>query len=293
MTARVLQTTSPAGIDRRLLPWRLWEKSKKYGIWDPGSIDFTRDREDWSRLAVDERELLLHLVAMFQAGEESVTLDLLPLILAIAREGRLEEEMFLTAFLWEEAKHVETFRLFLDVVVEEKRDLTACHTPAYRKIFYEELPAALANLLADSSPIAIAKAAVTYNLVVEGMLAETGYRVFALTLEKNGILPGFQQAIGLVRRDESRHLAYGVYLLSRLVAEHGDPVWQAIERRMSDLLEPTLATIAEVFARFPDPPFGLQIDEFTNFAQSQFANRLARIERARRLTLEEIQHGEE
>lgn len=35
---------------------------------------------------------------MFQAGEESVTLDLLPLIQVIAGEGRIEEEMFLTSF---------------------------------------------------------------------------------------------------------------------------------------------------------------------------------------------------
>jgi ribonucleoside-diphosphate reductase beta chain len=32
--------------------------------------------------------------------------------MVIAQEGRLEEEMFLTSFLWEEAKHVEFFSRF-------------------------------------------------------------------------------------------------------------------------------------------------------------------------------------
>ena len=40
------------------------------------------------------KERLLPLILGFQAGEEAVTLDLLPLIMTMAREGRLEEEMF-------------------------------------------------------------------------------------------------------------------------------------------------------------------------------------------------------
>ena len=60
---------------------------------------------------------------LFQAGEESVTLDLLPLILAIANEGRLEEEMFLTSFLWEEAKHTDFFSRFLAEVAGVTDDL--------------------------------------------------------------------------------------------------------------------------------------------------------------------------
>lgn len=293
MSERILKTTSERGLDRRLLPWRLWEKAKKHGIWDPQDIDFSRDREDWRRLAPLEREVLLHLIAMFQGGEESVTLDLLPLIMVVAREGRLEEEIFLTAFLWEEAKHVETFRHFLDHVAEAKGDLTRYHTPNYRRIMYQELPRSLARLLDDSSPEAVAEASVTYNIVVEGMLAETGYRAFATILGQQGLMPGFQEAIGWVRRDESRHLAYGVYLLSRLVAEHGERVWQTIERRMTDLLLPTLDAVVEIFAAFPEMPFGLQMDDFTGYAQSQFENRLRRIEQARHLSLHEVLRGGE
>ena len=93
---------------------RLYHKAKKLGIWDPQSIDFTQDILDWQHLKDTEKESLLQLTALFQAGEECVTLDLLPLVMVIAREGRLEEEMFLTTFLWEEAKHTEFFRRFLE-----------------------------------------------------------------------------------------------------------------------------------------------------------------------------------
>jgi ribonucleoside-diphosphate reductase beta chain len=282
------RTTSPAGLDHSLLPMRLWHKAKQLGVWDPRAIDLSPDARDWQRLDAGERDLLLRLTSLFQAGEESVVLDLLPLILVIAREGRLEEEMYLTSFLWEEAKHVEAFRRFLDEVADEHTDLSRYHTPSYRRIFYEELPAAMERLHTDASPVAQAEASVTYNMIVEGVLAETGYRAYDALLQRNGIMPGMQEVIGHLRRDESRHLAYGIFLLSRLVAEHGEPVWDAIERRLEILLEPAMGTIAEIFAEYETMPFGLQIEEFTEFALNQFQARVNRLERARDQSLAQI-----
>ena len=34
-------------INKESLPYRLYEKAKKYGIWNPADIDFSQDREDW------------------------------------------------------------------------------------------------------------------------------------------------------------------------------------------------------------------------------------------------------
>jgi ribonucleoside-diphosphate reductase beta chain len=278
------RTTSPAGLDHASLPMRLWHKAKKLGVWDPRAIDLAQDARDWERLEEGERDLLLRLTSLFQAGEESVTLELLPLILVIAQEGRLEEEMYLTSFLWEEAKHVEAFRRFFDEIAGEHSDLSRYHTPSYRHIFYEALPAAMQRLRSDASPVAQAEASVTYNMIVEGVLAETGYRAYDALLQRNRLMPGMQQVIGNLRRDEARHIAYGIFLLSRLVAEHGDPVWQAVEERLNLLLEPALGMIAEVFASYEVMPFGLQIEEFTDFALKQFQARVARLERARSQT---------
>ncbi len=278
---RSFTTTSPRGLDHRLLPMRLWHKSKKLGIWDPRDIDFSQDRRDWLGLDLQEQDTLLRLSSLFQAGEESVTVDLLPLIMTMAEERRLEDEIYLTAFLWEEAKHVEIFRRFLDEVAEDRSDLSRYHTPSYQVIFGEALPLALARLRHDRSPVAQAEASVTYNMIVEGVLAETGYHAYHAILERHGIMPGMQQAVALLKRDESRHLAYGVYLLSRLVAEHGEPVWEAIQSRMGLLLEPALGVVSEIFAAYPAMSFGLEIGEFTDFALAQFQARSQRIERAR------------
>lgn len=288
MPTREYQTTSPRGLDHDLPPMRLWRIAKKHGIWNPEDIDFSRDVQDWQGLSDEERRSLIHLSSLFQAGEESVTLDLLPLIQVIAAEGRLEEEMFLTSFLWEEAKHVELFRRFLDEVAGDKTDLSHFHGASYRTIFYDELPRAMARLADDPSPAAQAEASVTYNMIVEGVLAETGYHSYHATLTRNGILPGMQQAVARLKSDEARHLAYGVFLLSRLVAEGGDEVWQVIEARMSQLLGPAIGIIGEFFAAYEVMPFGLELEEFTDFATRQFQHRFERIERARRQTLDEI-----
>jgi ribonucleoside-diphosphate reductase beta chain len=237
-----------------------------------------------------EKATLLHLTSLFQAGEECVTLDLVPLILVIAQEGRLEEEMFLTTFLWEEAKHTEFFRRFLDEVAHEESDLHHYHPPSYRKIFYEELPQAMQALLADQSLQAQARAVITYNMIVEGVLGETAYYGYFNMLERNKIMPGLKQALGYIKRDESRHIAYGVFLISRLVAQ--DPaLWPFIEQKMNELLVPGLAMVNELFEGYEELeeiPFGLKMEEYLNYATVQFSKRFQRIQRAREQTVEQL-----
>ncbi|MGL4650731.1 MAG: R2-like ligand-binding oxidase [Caldilineaceae bacterium] len=273
--------TTGRGLDRTSAPMRLFEKAKRYGIWNPSELDLTQDQRDWQRLDPLERTVLCHLTALFQAGEEAVTADILPLLLIMSREGRVEEELYLTTFLFEEAKHTDFFRRFFDEVAgPEAGDLTRFHTPSYRALVYEALPAAMAHLLEDPSPAAQVRASVTYNMIVEGVLAETGYHAYAAALERNGLLPGQSRGIRLLQQDESRHIAYGVYLISRLVA--ADPaLWDVAEATMNDLLPHALGVVGDTFGCYEQMPFGLVEDEFIDFALGQFNKRLARIERAR------------
>ncbi len=289
-SSRTLQSTSVVGLRYDLFPMRLWEKAKRLGTWNPSDIDFTRDRADWLTLAPDEQDMLLRLTSLFQAGEECVTLDILPLLDVISQEGRLEEQLYLTSFLWEEAKHVEAFRRFFDHVAEEHSDLTRFHSPSYHTIFAIELPGAMGRLRTDASPIAQARASATYNMIVEGVLAETGYHTYHRVLTTRGLMPGMQRVAALLKADESRHLAYGIFLLSRLVAEHGDSVWDAITTRMEELLPSAIAIINEAFSAYPPDriPFGLEPETFVTFATGQFQRRMERIERARHQSIAQI-----
>lgn len=289
MATRSSFRTTSGGLSTEALPMRLYEKAKRLGTWDPSAIDLERDRAGWPALTEPQQEAILQITALFVAGEEAVTLDLLPLVLAIAREGRLEEELFLTTFLFEEGKHTQFFRRFLDEVAGAPTDLDRWMTPTYRTLFAEELPRSMAALLDDSSPAAQARAAVTYNMIIEGVLAETGYQVYHDALEEQGLLPGLREGLAHVKRDESRHIAYGVYLLSRLVA--ADPeLWPVVEERMNELLPLALAFVEETFEPYPDKvtPFGITLEQVTSWATSQFGKRYARIERSRGRPIAEL-----
>ncbi len=246
-----------------------------------------QDAADWRRLDPLEREVLLHLTALFQAGEEAVTNDIVPLLLAVSREGRVEEELYLTTFLFEEAKHTDFFRRFLDTVVGCAADLSRFHGDSYRQLIYVALPVSMQRLLVDRAPAAQLRAAVTYNMIVEGVLAETGYHAYLAALERNGLLPGQCRGIRLVKQDESRHIAYGIFLISRLLGADPD-LWYVAEATMNELLPLALGVVGETFGAYAVMPFGLELEEFTDFALNQFNKRLARIERARTATEAEV-----
>ena len=282
-------TVSGKGLDWDSVPMRLFQKAKKLGTWDPQAIDFSKDRPDWESFTDVERDFLLRTLSLFQAGEEGVTSDLLPLIMAVADEGRLEEEMFLTSFLWEEAKHVEFFRRWLDDVARAKDDLAHYMTPSYKQLFLVELPQALNALKTDRSTEAQIRASVTYNMIIEGVLAETGYHGFRLSLEANHKLPGLLEGIRLLARDESRHIRYGVFLIDRLINASPDG-WEVMNQRMNELLGPALSVVSEFWEFYDDNngPFGQKMETYIEFASTQFDKRMKVLERDRGKSLEEI-----
>jgi len=271
---------------------RLWQKAKRLGTWDPQGLDLTRDVEDWARFTPVETEFILRTVALFQAGEEAVTLDLLPLIETIAAEGRIEEEMYLTSFLWEEAKHVEFFRRWLDDVAAARGDLWRYVTPSYERLFVDELPAAMGALRTDRSVTTQIRASTTYNMIIEGVLAETGYHGFRQSLQQTGQLPGLLEGITLIARDESRHIRYGVYLLNRLIASTPDG-WDVMNARMNELLGPAMGVVSEFWDHFdPDNgPFGLGMQAFLDVASNLFDRRMRVLERDRGKSLAEIERA--
>lgn len=283
------QTTNGTGLNRDSLPMRLWEKAKKYGIWNPASIDFSQDKIDYQSLDDNEREFLMQTIGQFQAGEEAVTVDLLPLIMTVAKEGRMEEEIFLTSFLWEEAKHVDGFNRFINEVTDFGGvDIDHMMVPSYRLIFDQMLPDALDALKDDPSPVNQVIASTTYNMIIEGVLAETGYYGLFAALDEKQMMPGLREFVGKLKQDESRHIAYGIYLISRLVAENGEEVWDAFNDTMNKLMMPAMQVVSEGYEKFEVVPFGMDQEELMAYAMGQFQKRLARIQKARTQSIEEL-----
>jgi ribonucleoside-diphosphate reductase beta chain len=256
MTETRTRYTSPSGIDRDALPWRLWEKAKKL-FWDPSELDFSKDKADWDAMSDETRAMMILGARGFMVGEEAVTLDILPLVRAISDEGRLEETIFLTSFVLEEAKHVDFFRSWFDAVGADPSSLPGIGGygdgnggGGAADIFAGELERVMTRLDNDRSPEAFLDAGITYNQFIEGVAAIAGYKGWAKFLEANGNpFPGFQEGLGLVQRDERRHIAYGTYLCRRVLAANPD-LWPFVEERWAYLTAPYLANRAPGRGRY-------------------------------------------
>lgn len=289
MTRNQFGSLTAGGMNWDSLPLKLFAGGNAK-FWDPAGLDFSADRADLEALPEREREMATRLCAQFIAGEESVTQDIQPFMAAMRAEGRLGDEMYLTQFAFEEAKHTQAFRLWLDAVgLTEDLHGYLDDLPSYRTIFYEKLPESLDALRSDPSPAAQIRASVTYNHIVEGMLALTGYYAWNKVCGQRGILPGMQRLIRHIGDDERRHMAWGTFTCRRHVAAD-DANWAVFEAQMNELLPLALGVTQDGFALYDDGdvPFDLSVDEFVAYSADKGMRRFGTISSARGRPLAEI-----
>src|SRR6476620_10154711 len=172
--------------------YELWEKQN----WVSQTIDFTKDREDWSRFTDEERTNMAWNLSSFFVGEERVTTQFTGLVAAYEDQS---EEAFLTTQQVDEARHAQHFNRFYEQVVgydgtfdkrleRAREDLN----DAFLVLFDEHLVDACDRLLADRTDReAKVDFVTTYHMVIEGTLALTGQYYITDWMEKNGIFPGF------------------------------------------------------------------------------------------------------
>jgi putative sterol carrier protein len=202
-----------------------WER----GNWAATELDFSRDHQDWAqRMTETQRRGALWSYSMFLHGEDSVADNLSPYIDAAPLE---EQKYFLATQQVDEARHAVFFDRFMREVLEYDsvtvRDSLARTQPeltwGFRNLF-ALLDRTADELRRDRSKPKLAAAVTLYHLVVEATVAQTGQHFIADYLERDGLMPGFAAGMANVANDEQRHIAFGVKLLSDLVA--ADPECQ-------------------------------------------------------------------
>ena len=251
--------------------FQLYTNSKRLA-WDPAAVDLTRDAADWTVIrrdfATEEYARQLHqLCAFFLAGEESVTSTLAPLLGAVSRlRLGVDIECYLTSQIYEEAKHFEFFsRYFREVLGEESFALVSALTAAPQAVLIDDLDATTDRVRAETDPAtlraALVEAVTHYMGVVEAMLARTGYVGAGDALAARNWLPGLQEGFRLIRRDEGRHVSFGIHFLREMTTAHPElvPVVQStFERHLPNVL----ATV-QAFD-YPHPI--VDLDKLTQYA---------------------------
>ena len=229
--------------------FQLYTNSKRLA-WDPAAVDLSLDRESWESIKRDyptERyaEQILRLCALFHAGEESVTHTLAPYLAAVARGGYgLDIEMFLTSQIYEEARHFEFFARYVrEVFQDDAVAMDAYLDGAPRAVLLDDLDAISDRLRRENDLDALRPLLVEgvthYMGVVEAMLARTGYVGAHDSLAARGWLPGLQEGFRLIRRDEGRHVAFGIHFIAEQCAANpafATIVQDTFERHMPNVL---------------------------------------------------------
>lgn len=278
-------------IDFESFPLRLFHKGRSLA-WDPFDFDLTQDKRDWHTLSTDEQDIILRTVIGFLVGERAVAHDLAPLQQALRRErGRMEEEMYLTQQQYEEANHVEFFQNWMNEVLPgvPGRDIPF---PVPRdggrrqgRLLADQLPRAMQAVRDDPSPEVQMRASVTYHMIVEGVLAEFGYQFFYRSLKKRGILPGLVAGIHQIQRDEVRHIAYGNFLIQRLIRERPE-LEKVFDEEMDALRQPAYDSSMAFFDSYEaDTPFGLEPAEFETLFNQLFEARRMVVKRGETVAL--------
>jgi ribonucleoside-diphosphate reductase beta chain len=250
-------------------------KHAVYNHWDPYE-DVSRelletDRERSIDADGDEADFFetMQYLALFGAGEEAVTEDLAPLSVAL---DDVDDQMFIASQLYEEAKHTQFFDRYWREVIYPVAEANGYEKvpPTDQRFFpdgyvelFDRTEAAMERLLTDDTPENRVRAYCHYHLVVESVLAQTGYYGITTVMGPEADdavsrpdadtphLPGLVKGINFIRSDEGRHVGFGMQKVQEHIADDG--VDQAVVQEILQELMPLVAETVSVGDGLVDP----------------------------------------
>ncbi|MDP9222885.1 MAG: ribonucleotide-diphosphate reductase subunit beta, partial [Actinomycetota bacterium] len=198
--------------------YRLWEQNP----WSATQIDLTTDKNHWrERLTSRQREAVLWQYAMFLMSEERAAGALTTVLDASPGFG---ETIFLSTQIVDEARHHVFFDRFMREVASQGHDTASTLKAVKRHLSWgftqvlAELDKTVESLRKKPKDrVLLTQTVVLYHVIIEGALAVPERQFIPRYIEKAGILPGLNEGMKNVFRDETRHVAFGVKFLSDLI----------------------------------------------------------------------------
>lgn len=283
-------------------PVRYFENAV-YRHWNPDQIDLSKDSdrilEMVDEYGEDSFDRIKGGLRGFQIGEEAVTDDLAPLAMALPD---IEDQMFITTQLYEEAKHTYHFDRYWREVIHEVEDELGMertyptdfeenidednmesgmeYIESYEELF-ERNEAAVEACVEDPSPETISNALCHYHLVIEGVAAQSGYfSMHSLYGDNEAVpemphLPGLTEGFDNIRADEGRHVGFGMYKLKEYVSE-GEVEPETIQGTVMELVELVKDIVAPEDQQYDHLP-GLDQEVVEEYATNKHLERMEQI----------------
>jgi ribonucleoside-diphosphate reductase beta chain len=231
-------------LDQEIMAGPIYRKYEKAArtFWNPKDMEYELDAADWGRMTDEQRSGMATITVRFEAGEQEVTDELLPMLAAAHALGRFDWVMYVSTFMQEEARHSEFFTQWHARVAGL---LTPAEKAAYwpprehtvdpRGRFqvgepvYEGLPKYGNRLRAaveagDEAAIegAFVQFATLYCGWIEGVLTMPSYEIVIDTTELWGVLPVLRQGFRRILADEGRHITFGTHSCRILIEKNPD-----------------------------------------------------------------------
>jgi ribonucleoside-diphosphate reductase beta chain len=266
--------------------YRKYEKATRK-IWDAKQLDYEQDSADWARMTDAQREGITTITVRFEAGEQEVTDELLPMLAAAHALGRFDWVMYLATFMIEEARHSEFFTLW-------HARVPGLHTPADKAAHwplrehtvdpggrfkvgepvYIGLPEYGAKLSAavesgDEAAIegAFVQFATLYCAWVEGVLTMPSYEIVIDTTTLWDVLPTLRQGFRNILSDEGRHITFGTQACRILIEKNR--AYEALAHEVIDEYRGNAVGMLEYQRKVP----GLDLDKYQRQKVRHYLNR--------------------
>jgi ribonucleoside-diphosphate reductase beta chain len=260
----------PIDYSQREKSFELYRKGKREGTWDPDDYDLQQDAEDWQSFTEEEQAQFLELASGFYDGEENVTRTLAPYMTALDALDdsempfdTVQEEVYLSQQVYEEAKHTDFFSRYYEEVIgtQDTGQFLMQEGDQYEtEDLYDQADELLQAVReGDQTELVrtLGMAYLNYMGILEGQRARAGYMVFdqmceskAIEMGREEVLPGFQTALGKVRQDETRHIENGRWVLQQLADADPDIVTEVYEPRIVQYIQANILS-EDIFEEMP------------------------------------------
>jgi len=266
--------------------YRKYEKATRK-VWGAKDLDYEPDASDWARMTDEQRSGIATITVRFEAGEQEVTDELLPMLAAAHALGRFDWVMYLSTFMLEEARHSEFFAVWHARVpgLMTPADKAAYwplreHTvdpqgrfkvgePVYEGLsaYGQRLSAAVAS--GDETAIegAFVQFATLYCAWIEGVLTMPSYEIVIDTTQLWDVLPALRQGFRNILGDEGRHITFGTQACRILIAKN--PAYEALAHEVIDEYRGNAVGMLEYQRRVP----GLDLDKYQRQKVRHYLNR--------------------
>lgn len=191
--------------------------------WNVYDLDFTRDREDWSKVPAEAQQSFLQIASGFHHGERQVEVELAPVFFGIPEDYKI----FLSSHLEDEARHVVFFdRFYREVVGIPGDSIMEVLDGSYHYISETFVgPFGLLSYLTDQlrrTPYdqhLLMQYATCYMLWIEGVLALSVMKITLGYARDQKVLPAYYTGFTATCRDEARHVQGGLRYIRDLLEE--------------------------------------------------------------------------